>query len=166
LHTTLSNIAALAQQAGALSVEQSPLSATHYGVQLARSILALLAACAAAWWLLRWAARHGIGRAPPGQALRVRERVSLDGRTRLYLVELGARVLLLGGSDRALSLLAELTRDELDGASAHKAGEAQGGTRSSFRSVLAAASLDRAARTDPPVVAVAGEPDDVTDGSA
>lgn len=103
----------LAQQGPAAAEGALPPAATGYGVQLVQSLLALAAVCVVAWWVLRWAARRGLGRAPQGRNIRVLERVSLDGQKSLYLVEVGKRMLLIGSSEHALSTLAELRADEI-----------------------------------------------------
>lgn len=83
-----------------------------YGVALLQSLLALAAVCVLAWVVLRWSARRGLG-VTRGR-VKVLERVPLDGRRSLYLVEIGERVLLIGaGEGGAPSLLAELDPSEL-----------------------------------------------------
>ncbi|HEY8432912.1 MAG TPA: flagellar biosynthetic protein FliO [Sandaracinaceae bacterium] len=84
-----------------------------YGLALLQTLLALAAVCILAWVVLRWSARRGFGLGRPGR-VRVLERVPLDGRRSLYLVAIGARVLLIGaGEGAAPTLLAELDPDEL-----------------------------------------------------
>jgi flagellar biosynthetic protein FliO len=102
---------ALLQQGG--GSEGLPPAATGYGVQLVRSLAALAGVCVAAWWVLRWAAKRGLGQMPKGRALRVLERVPLDARRSLYLVQVGQKRLLLGASEQSLSLLAELRPEDL-----------------------------------------------------
>ena len=79
----------------------------NLGAALAQTLLTLLAVCALAWWVLRWAARRGVGRSPAG-VITVVDRVALDPRRTLFVVRVGAKVLLLGGGDAGLSLLTEL----------------------------------------------------------
>ncbi len=83
-----------------------------YGIALLQTLLALGAVCILAWVVLRWSARRGLG---VGRGrVRVLERVPLDGRRSLYLIEVGARVLLVGaGEGGAPALLAELDPSEL-----------------------------------------------------
>lgn len=84
-----------------------------YGVALLQTLLALAAVCILAWVVLRWSARRGLGLGRPGR-VRVLERVPLDGRRSLYLIEIGERVLLIGaGEGGAPALLAELDPSEL-----------------------------------------------------
>lgn len=74
---------------------------------LAQTLVTLAAVCALAWWTLRWAARRGVGRSPSG-VITVLDRVALDPRRTLFVVRVGAKVLLLGGGDGGLSVLTEL----------------------------------------------------------
>lgn len=84
-----------------------------YGVALLQTLLALAAVCILAWVVLRWSARRGLGIGGRGR-VRVIERVPLDARRALYLVEVGERVLLIGAGDGgAPALLAELDPGEL-----------------------------------------------------
>ncbi len=84
-----------------------------YGIALLQSLLALMAVCILAWVLLRWASRRGLGTGS-GKRVKVIERISLDARRSLYLVEIGGKVLLLGAGDGASpTLLAELDPDAI-----------------------------------------------------
>ncbi|MCA9607162.1 MAG: flagellar biosynthetic protein FliO [Myxococcales bacterium] len=84
-----------------------------YGVSLLQTLLALAAVCILAWVVLRWTAKRGLGLGG-GRRVKVLERVPLDGRRALYLVEVGGRVLLLGAGEGASpALLAELDPDDL-----------------------------------------------------
>lgn len=84
-----------------------------YGVALLQTLLALGAVCVLAWVVLRWTARRGLGLGA-GRRVKVMERVPLDGRRALYLVEVGGRVLLLGAGDSsAPAVLAELDPADL-----------------------------------------------------
>lgn len=83
-----------------------------YGIALLQTLLALAAVCVLAWVVLRWSAKRGLGGA--GRRVKVLERIPLDARRALYLVQIGERVLLLGGGDGAApTLIAELAEDEL-----------------------------------------------------
>ncbi len=77
------------------------------GAALAQTLLTLGAVCALAWWVLRWAARRGVGRSPAG-VITVVDRVALDARRTLFVVRVGTKALLLGGSDSSLTVLSEL----------------------------------------------------------
>lgn len=84
-----------------------------YGVSLLQTLLALAAVCILAWVVLRWSAKRGLGLGG-GRRVKVLERVPLDGRRALYLVEVGGRVLLLGAGEGASpAVLAELDPSEL-----------------------------------------------------
>ncbi len=73
---------------------------TGYGAALLQSLLALFAVCILAWVVLRWAAQRNVGLGT-GKRIRVLERVPLDARRQLYLVEVGDKVLLIGAGDGA-----------------------------------------------------------------
>jgi len=85
-----------------------------YGWALLQTLLALGAVCALAWVLLKWGASRGFGGASAGGRVKVLERVALDPRRSLYLVQVGERVLLLGAGDGAApSLLTEMPADSV-----------------------------------------------------
>ncbi|MFW6050790.1 MAG: flagellar biosynthetic protein FliO [Myxococcota bacterium] len=104
-----------------------------YGAALLQAVLALAAVCLLAWVSLRWLARRGVG-VPGGRGrIRVLERAPLDARRSLYLVRVGPRIWLVGaGEGAALSVLAELSEDELPEAAPEES--------RSFASVLARAA--------------------------
>jgi flagellar biosynthetic protein FliO len=82
-----------------------------YGASLLQSLLALAAVCILAWVVLRWSAQRGLGL---GRRVRVLERVPLDARRWVYLVQIGERVLVVGAGDGASpTLLAEMKASEL-----------------------------------------------------
>jgi len=84
-----------------------------YGISLLQTLLALGAVCILAWVVLRWSAKRGLGLGG-GRRVKVLERVPLDGRRALYLVEVGGRVLLVGAGDAsAPNVLMELDPDDL-----------------------------------------------------
>ena len=71
-----------------------------YGVALLQTLFALAAVSILAWIVLRWTARRGLGLGAK-RRVKVLERVPLDGRRTLYLVEVGDKVLLIGVGDAA-----------------------------------------------------------------
>jgi len=79
-----------------------------YGLYLLQTILALAAVCLLAFVGLRFLASRSRGLGGRGKAIRVIERVALDQRRSLVLVEVAGRTLLLGVSDGGVSLVAEL----------------------------------------------------------
>ena len=84
-----------------------------YGVSLLQTLLALGAVCILAWVVLRWSAKRGLGLGA-GRRVKVIERVPLDSRRALYLVEVAGRVLLIGAGDSAApNVLAELDPADL-----------------------------------------------------
>ena len=100
-----------------------------YGASLLQTLLALAAVCVLAWVVLKWSAGRGFGIGARGGRLRVLERVPLDPRRSVYLVQVDGRCLVLGaGESGPPALLTELRtelrtepRTELrEGASADK----------------------------------------------
>lgn len=90
----------------------SPPPPTGYGLALAQTLLALAAVCALAWWLLRWSASRGLF-TRAGRHVTVLDHTSLDARRSVWVVRVGAKVLVLGAGDQSLTLLTELRDDEL-----------------------------------------------------
>ena len=85
-----------------------------YGVVLLQTLLALAGVCGLAWVVLRWLAQRGLGAGHGGARVRVIERVPLDARRTLWLVQVGPKVLLIGGGDGASpATLAELGEHDL-----------------------------------------------------
>lgn len=122
-----------------------------YGASLLQSLLALAAVCILAWVVLRWSASRGLGMGGNAR-MKVIERVPLDARRWVYLVEIGERVLVVGAGDGASpTLLAELKKSELPDAPASR----------SFLEVLRAKDAPKtAARGEPtPAVEAAPEPE-------
>jgi flagellar protein FliO/FliZ len=89
-----------------------PAVPTGYGLYLLQTLLALGAVCVIAYVVLRWGAKrlYGVGR--QGQRLRLVERLPLEPRRSLYLVEVAGRVLLIGSSESGVTLVAEIEREE------------------------------------------------------
>lgn len=80
-----------------------------YGTALVQSIVALAGVCTLAVFLLRLAARRGLGRPPKGKGLELVERLPLDARSAVCVVRAGDRQYLVGTGDGAApTLLAEL----------------------------------------------------------
>jgi len=76
---------------------------------LFQTLVALAAVSVLAWVVLKWSANRGLGAFAKGRRLTVLERVPLDARRSLYLVEVGGKVLLIGAGDGAApTLLSEL----------------------------------------------------------
>ncbi|MBX3250937.1 MAG: flagellar biosynthetic protein FliO [Myxococcales bacterium] len=112
-----------------LQASSSPPLPSGYGAALLQTLVSLVAVCLLAWLLLRWGARKGLGVGGRGGRIRVIERVALDARRSLYLVEVGGKVLLVGTGDAASpSLLTELDPEAIPSAPAER--------RSAFASVL------------------------------
>lgn len=88
-----------------------PAATTGFGAALAQSLLALVAVCVLAWWALRWGARRGV--LPTRGRVAVLDRATLDPGRAVYVVRVGVRTLVLGGSEGSLTLLAELREGEL-----------------------------------------------------
>lgn len=102
-----------------LQAQGSPPLPSGYGAALLQTIVSLIAVCLLAWLLLRWGARKGFGAGARGGRVRVIERVALDARRSLYLVEVGNKVLLVGTGDGAApSLLTEVDPEAIPSAPA------------------------------------------------
>lgn len=85
-----------------------------YGVALVQTLIALAAVCVLAWVVLKWSAKRGFGVIGQGKRVRVLERVPLDARRSLYLVEVGDKVLLVGAGDGASpTVLSEIDPETL-----------------------------------------------------
>jgi flagellar biogenesis protein FliO len=87
----------------------APIEPPDYGASLLQTLVALAAVCALAYV----AVRFGLGRlyrtASSGRRMRVVERLPLDGRRALLLVEVDERTYLVGSGEGAPpALLAEL----------------------------------------------------------
>lgn len=78
------------------------------GSSLAFSFLSLGVVCLAAFAVLRWLARKGVGHSPG--AIRVLGHYQLEPRRSLYLVEAAGRCFLLGVGEGPIALIAELDR--------------------------------------------------------
>lgn len=74
---------------------------------IALSFISLGLICLAAYVLLRWLSRRGIGRGTGGP-LRVVARCTLEPRRSVYLVEAAGRCFLVGVGDGPMALLAEV----------------------------------------------------------
>ncbi|MBI5501581.1 MAG: flagellar biosynthetic protein FliO [Deltaproteobacteria bacterium] len=78
------------------------------------TLLVFLAVILAAWLAARWLMRRMYGpQASPGGRIRVVERVPLEPRRTLYLVEAGEKLLLIGSTDHDVRVLAEFGREQL-----------------------------------------------------
>lgn len=86
------------------------------GWTLVRTMIVLAMVVALAYLTLNVGLRRLLGiRAPLGTSVvTVLERVALDQKRSLFVVEAGGEVLLIGGGDAALSLITKLDRAEVD----------------------------------------------------
>jgi len=83
-------------------------------LDLVVTLLAFLAVILAAWLAARWLMRRMYGPgAGTGGRLRVVERVPLEPRRTLFLVEAGEKLLLLGSTDHEIRVLGEFTHEQL-----------------------------------------------------
>jgi len=88
----------------------APLALAGYLWDFTRSVLALLGAGALVWLLLRALGQRGLGKSDG--PVRVLQRVVLEPRKALYLVQAGGKTLLIGCADGAApALIAELPQD-------------------------------------------------------
>lgn len=84
---------------------------TGYGLYLIQTVLALGAVCLLAYVVLRYGAKRLYGAGPrPGKVLTLVERLPLDPRRAVYLVDVAGRRVLLGTSDQGgVTFLTEVT---------------------------------------------------------
>jgi len=82
-------------------------------LDLAVTLLAFLAVILLAWIAARWFLRRLYGPGAGGGRIRVLERLPLEPRRTLYLVEAGEKLLLVGSTDHEIRLLGEFSREEL-----------------------------------------------------
>jgi flagellar biosynthetic protein FliO len=93
------------------------------GSSLGWSLVSLGIVCLAAWGVLRWLSKRGVGQA--AGAIRVLARCPLEGRRSVYIVEAAGRCFLIGAGEGALSLLAELDGDKIGRAGAPESAAAR-----------------------------------------
>ncbi|MBC7174258.1 MAG: flagellar biosynthetic protein FliO [Polyangiaceae bacterium] len=83
-----------------------------YGASLLQTLVALVAVCLLSYVAIRLGLGRALGATGLGRRMRVVERLPLDARRALVLVEIGDRVYLLGTGDGAApSLLSELPKE-------------------------------------------------------
>lgn len=109
-----------------------------YGWAVFETMLTLLGVCLLAVVSLKWLAKRGIGVGVKSTEMAVLDRIPLDARRSLVLVEVRGRTWLLGlGETGAPTLLAELAAGDV------------AGHRASFRQVTSEVS---GIAVDPPIV--------------
>ena len=88
---------------------------TGYGVYLFQTVLALAAVCLLAYIVLRFGLKrlYGVGRGGDKALMRVVERLPLDPRRSIHLVEVAGRYVLLGTSESGVSFLTEIDGQSL-----------------------------------------------------
>jgi flagellar biosynthetic protein FliO len=85
-----------------------------YGSLLLQTVLALILVCVLAYVFLRYGLRWLMrGRKTGLSSLAVLDRLTLDSRRTLYVVEAAGKVYLLGATDASVRLIAELDPDDL-----------------------------------------------------
>ncbi|MFH2004968.1 MAG: flagellar biosynthetic protein FliO [bacterium] len=112
-----------------LTAPGGPVDATHvaaptlpsYGSLLLKTILALILVIALAWIFLRWGLRRLIPGSRPSPDMRVIARMPVDGRRSLLVVEAYGHYLLLGVTEGGITLLRELTAEEIAAAERKRA---------------------------------------------
>jgi flagellar biogenesis protein FliO len=82
-----------------------------YASYIIETFVTLLAVCAIAFLVLYGARRLGIGR--PRGPVRLIGQLPLDARRAIYLVEVGAQVIVVGVSEAGFTKLAELKAAEM-----------------------------------------------------
>jgi flagellar protein FliO/FliZ len=81
------------------------------GGSLALSFVSLGVVCVVAYVLLRWLSRRGVGQA--AGPIRVLARCPLEPRRSVYLIETAGRCFLVGAGDGPMTMLAEVSADEV-----------------------------------------------------
>lgn len=130
----------------------APFDAAHYGdsgasffLMLVQTLLALGLVCGLAYVLFRWVLprlQHVSGMG--GSMVRIVDRVGLDARKSLYVIEVAGRWLLVASSEAGVQLISEL-----DATSAEEAAQAIERLRPNFKTATATAReafADRFAR--------------------
>jgi flagellar biosynthetic protein FliO len=102
-------------QVPAVPPPASDLAAEPYPIlDLLVTLLVFLAVILLGWLAARWLMRRMYGPgASSGGRVRVVERVALEPRRTLYLLEAGEKYLLVGATDHDIRVLAEFARDQL-----------------------------------------------------
>lgn len=72
------------------------------------SLVSLALVCFAAFFVLRWLGRKGVGRSDA--CVRILGRCFLEPRRSVYMIEAGGRCFLVGVGEGAMSLLAEIDK--------------------------------------------------------
>lgn len=96
----------LSENALAQATSENPELPNGYGAALLQGVVSLLAVCLLAWLVLRVLGKSGFGRGD-GQRMRVVDRLSLDARNQLYLVEIEGQRYLLSASGQSAPRLIE-----------------------------------------------------------
>lgn len=113
-----------------------------YGAMLLKTVLALIIVIGLVWVLLRW----GLARLLPGRGrgteMRVLDRLALDGRRQVVLVQAYGRYLLLGVGDGSTTLLTELDADAVAEAERRRAEQPQRNFADVLRAALGKKSPD------------------------
>lgn len=112
-----------------------------YGGYIIQTFVTLLAVCAIAFAVLYGARRLGLGRAR-GPITLVGQ-LPLDARRSIYLVKVGAQVIVVGASEAGFTKLGELTESDLPTAAPSEAPLA-------FSDVLARVLGDKRKKQDAP----------------
>jgi flagellar biosynthetic protein FliO len=87
------------------------------GSSIALSFVSLALVCFAAYIVLRWLGRRGVGSS--GDCVRVLGRCLLEPRRSVYLIESGGRCFLVGVGEGPMSLLAEIDKAAIPAQSMH-----------------------------------------------
>ena len=82
-----------------------------YAGYLIETLVTLVVVCAAAFAVLYGARKLGVGR--PSGPVSLAGQLPLDGRRAIYLVRVGAQVIIVGASEAGLTKLGEMPASEL-----------------------------------------------------
>jgi flagellar biosynthetic protein FliO len=84
-----------------------------YLVSILQNATLLIAIGLIGWLVARVVLARGSAARPAGRHIRIVERMALEPRRSVYLLEVGKRILLVGASEQSMTLLAEFAPEQL-----------------------------------------------------
>lgn len=109
-----------------------------YGSLLLETILALILVCALAYVVLKYGLKWLIPKEKSGLgAMKVVDRLPLDGRRTLYMVKIGKKVFLLAATDTSIRSVGEMDASNVEGLAEWEEALSQKSSKGAFKEVLA-----------------------------